>query len=193
MDVSGLADSVAAVLRLGVHGGVPVAVVEHHCVGSRQVHAYTSAASWQNEAENTSICIEALHEGLKEKQEDAQKTNIKYSAVIWRRQLKIYFHAWLFEKTVNADLSLLHTRAAIQTEVDVSVVVEELLQHVQHARHLSEDQHSVASCLQLTQQSVESLQLTCTHGEYRWFISPTAENINQAEHIMRYGTHYISY
>lgn len=61
----------------------------------------------------------------------------------------------------RSDLSLLHSGAAVQTEVDVAVVVEELLQHVQHARHLSEDQDSVASRLQLPQQSVESLKLTC--------------------------------
>lgn len=60
-----------------------------------------------------------------------------------------------------AHLSLFHAGAAIQAEVDVSVVVEELLQHVQHACHLSEDQHPVAPSLQLPQQSVESLQLTC--------------------------------
>lgn len=45
VDISGLADSVAAVLRLGVHSGVPVTVVEHHCVSPSQVHPDTSAAS----------------------------------------------------------------------------------------------------------------------------------------------------
>lgn len=45
VDVSGLANSVATVLCLGVHGGIPVAVVEHYCVGSSQVHPDTSAAS----------------------------------------------------------------------------------------------------------------------------------------------------
>lgn len=74
VDVSGLADSVATVLCLGIHGGVPVAVVEYYCVGPSQVHAYTSAASWQNEAENTPICIEALHEGLKEKKIHKEQT-----------------------------------------------------------------------------------------------------------------------
>lgn len=66
VDVSGLADSVAAVLGLGVHGGVPVAVVEHHRVGPRQVHPYASAASRQDEAEDPPVCVEALHQGLKE-------------------------------------------------------------------------------------------------------------------------------
>lgn len=60
-----------------------------------------------------------------------------------------------------AHLSLLHAGAAIQAEVDVSVVVEELLQHVQHAGHLSEDQHPVAASFQLPQQRVEGLQLAC--------------------------------
>lgn len=90
MDVSSLADTVATVLRLCVHGGVPVAVIEYDCVGPGQVHPDASAASRQNEAEDSAICVEALHEGL----------------------------------------SLLHTSAAIQAEVDVSVVVEELLQHI---------------------------------------------------------------
>ncbi len=67
MDVSGLADSVAAVLCLSIHGGIPVTVVEYDCVGPGQVHAYTSTTSGQNEAENTTIRVEALHESLKEK------------------------------------------------------------------------------------------------------------------------------
>lgn len=45
----------------------------------------------------------------------------------------------------------------------MSVVVEELLQHVQHAGHLGEDEHAVLALLQPSQQSVERLQLTCTH------------------------------
>lgn len=39
----------------------------------------------------------------------------------------------------------------------MSVVVEELLQHIQHTSHLSEDQHSMAAELQLLQQGVENL------------------------------------
>lgn len=74
------------------------------------------------------------------------------SAVIWGRQLWQRMGGMCLTY-----LSLLHTGAAIQAEVDVSMVVKELLQHIQHARHLSEDQHSVASSLQLSQQSVESL------------------------------------
>lgn len=60
-------------------------------------------------------------------------------------------------QSVRANLSLLHTGVAIQTKVDVSMVVEELLEDIQHSSHLSENQNSVASDLQLSQQSVESL------------------------------------
>lgn len=119
VDVPGLPDAVAAVLSLGVHGGIPVAVVKHHGVGAGQIDADAAAASRQDEAEDASVCVESLHEGL----------------------------------------SLLHPRAAVQPEVDVSVVVEELLQNVQHPSHLSEDQHPVAAALQLPQQGVESLKL----------------------------------
>ena len=45
----------------------------------------------------------------------------------------------------------------------MSVVVEELLQHVQHACHLGEDEHPVASRLQPPQKRVEGLQLACKH------------------------------
>lgn len=58
-------------------------------------------------------------------------------------------------------LSLLHTGAAIQAQVDVAVVVEKLLQHVQHARHLREDEHTVCLRLQLPQQQVQRLKLPC--------------------------------
>lgn len=64
MDVAGLADSVASVLSLSIHGGVPVTVVEHHSVGPGQIDPDAAAAGWQNEAEDASICIEALHECL---------------------------------------------------------------------------------------------------------------------------------
>lgn len=67
VDVSRLPDSVAAILSLCVHGGIPVTVVEHDRVGACQVHAHTSATSRQDEAENTTICVEALHQGLEEK------------------------------------------------------------------------------------------------------------------------------
>ena len=59
-------------------------------------------------------------------------------------------------------LSHLYTCAAVQPQVNVSVVVEELLQHVQHASHLGENENSVAPSLQSSQQEVESLQLSCT-------------------------------
>lgn len=39
----------------------------------------------------------------------------------------------------------------------MSVVVEELLEDIQHSSHLSENQNSVASDLQLSQKGVESL------------------------------------
>ena len=66
MDVSCLTDSMAAVLSLSVHGRVPVAVVEDDRVGSRQVHPDASATSRQDEAEDPTVGVEALHESLKE-------------------------------------------------------------------------------------------------------------------------------
>lgn len=70
VDVSGLTDPVATVLCLGIHGGIPVAVVKNDRVGSSQVHPHTSAPSRQDEAENAAICVEALHECLKKRRGD---------------------------------------------------------------------------------------------------------------------------
>ena len=69
----------------------------------------------------------------------------------------------IYHTHTHTHLSHLHAGAAVQTQVDVSVVVEELLQHVQHPRHLGEDEHPVAARLQPPQQRVEGLQLACTH------------------------------
>ena len=44
----------------------------------------------------------------------------------------------------------------------MAVVVEEDLQDVQHAGHLSEDEHSVGAQLQLVEEGVQSLQLACS-------------------------------
>lgn len=59
-------------------------------------------------------------------------------------------------------LSLFYTCTSIQPQVDVPMVVEELLKYIQHTCHLSENEDSVRSCLQLSKQKVECLQLTCT-------------------------------
>lgn len=67
MDVSGLSDPMAAVLGLSVHGGVPVAVVENHSVGARQVHAHAAATGREDEAEDAAVGVEALHEGLEDR------------------------------------------------------------------------------------------------------------------------------
>lgn len=64
MDVTGLADAVAPVLGLGVHGGVPVAVVEDDGVGTRQVDADAAAAGREDEAEDALVGVETLHQGL---------------------------------------------------------------------------------------------------------------------------------
>lgn len=77
----------------------------------------------------------------------------------------------------STHLSLLHPGAAVQTQVDVSVVVEELLQHVQHPRHLSEDQHPMAAGLQLPQQSVERLKFTYTHTAGGDYFTPSVKSL----------------
>ena len=64
MNISGLSDAVATVLRLRIHRGVPVAVVEDDRVRARQVDAHPAGARAENEAEVLGAVVEALHEGL---------------------------------------------------------------------------------------------------------------------------------
>lgn len=54
-------------------------------------------------------------------------------------------------------LSLLYACAAIQTQIDVPMVVEKLLEDIQHACHLSENEDSVPFSLQPSKQEVECL------------------------------------
>ena len=49
----------ASVLRLGIHGGIPVRVVEDDGVGAGKVHSHTAGTSRQNEAENTTVIVES--------------------------------------------------------------------------------------------------------------------------------------
>lgn len=70
----------AAILCLSIHCGVPVTVVEYYSVSACQVHPYTPTARRQNEAENTLIGIEPLHESLTERREGAQRVNTETQA-----------------------------------------------------------------------------------------------------------------
>ena len=46
------------------------------------------------------------------------------------------------ENEVKAYLSLLYTSRAVKSQIRVSVIGQERLQHVQHTRHLRENQNS---------------------------------------------------
>jgi len=98
-----LAYTVAPVLGLGVHGRVPVRVVEDDSVGAGQVDADAARARAQYEHEDLLVVVEALHEHL----------------------------------------ALLDGGGAVEAQVLVAVVVEEVLEDVEHARHLGEEEYAV--------------------------------------------------
>ena len=54
----------APVLRLRVHGGVPVGVVEDDCVCAGEVDADAAGARREDEDEVLLVAVEALHERL---------------------------------------------------------------------------------------------------------------------------------
>ena len=54
----------APVLRLRIHSGIPVAIVEDDGVGAGEVDAQAAAARRQDEDEDALVCVEALHQQL---------------------------------------------------------------------------------------------------------------------------------
>lgn len=64
VDISRLSNSVASILSLGIHGGVPVAVVEDDGIGAGQVNSYSTASRRQNETEDPLVGVESLHQYL---------------------------------------------------------------------------------------------------------------------------------
>ena len=73
VDISGLANSVTAILGLSIHGRIPVAVIKNNSVCPRQVHAHTPTPSWKDEAEYAFVCIESFHQSLEEKGKKKKK------------------------------------------------------------------------------------------------------------------------
>jgi len=64
VNVPRLANPVTAILRLRIHGGVPVAVVEDDGVRPRQVDAHATRPRAQDEAEVLAVVVEAIHQQL---------------------------------------------------------------------------------------------------------------------------------
>lgn len=54
-----------SVLRLCIHGVVPIGVVEDHRVRARQVHSDSTRSSRHDEAEDLRVGVETLHHRLK--------------------------------------------------------------------------------------------------------------------------------
>ena len=49
-----------SVLRLRVHGWIPIRIVEDDGISAGQIHANSARTCWQNEAENTPIVVESV-------------------------------------------------------------------------------------------------------------------------------------
>ncbi len=61
-------------------------------------------------------------------------------------------------EALHEHLTLVDSRRAVQSQVDVAVVIEESLEHVEHASHLGEDEHAVLVALELAQELFQCLQ-----------------------------------
>lgn len=61
MYVTGLTDSMASVLRLSIHGWIPVTIIEYDSVCPSQVYSNTSGSCGEDEAKYLLIGIEPFH------------------------------------------------------------------------------------------------------------------------------------
>ena len=68
-------------------------------------------------------------------------------------------YALVVVEALHERLALLDGGRAVESQVLVAVVVEEVLEYVEHARHLGEDERAVRVGVQRAQQHVECLQL----------------------------------
>ena len=66
MNIPSLANSVTAILCLCIHCWIPVRVIEHYSVCTRQVNSQSSTPSGQNEAKYSVITIKSIHQSLQE-------------------------------------------------------------------------------------------------------------------------------
>lgn len=64
VNISCLANAMAAILRLSVHRWVPVAVVENDGIRSGQIYADPAGTSGQDEDEYPLVRVEPFHQGL---------------------------------------------------------------------------------------------------------------------------------
>ena len=64
MYISSLSDPVTPVLGLGVHGRVPVRVVEDDGIGSGQVDTQASTPGGEDETKHSFVTVEPLHQQL---------------------------------------------------------------------------------------------------------------------------------
>ena len=64
MHIPSLPDAVTSILRLSVHGWVPVAVVENNSVGTREIDANTTRPRGQDETEDALVGVESIHQCL---------------------------------------------------------------------------------------------------------------------------------
>lgn len=61
MHISGLADTMASILRLRIHRRIPIAVVEYNGIGSGQVHTNTAGTCGKYKAEISLIGVKSFH------------------------------------------------------------------------------------------------------------------------------------
>lgn len=64
VDISRLANTVTPVLCLSIHCWIPVTVIKYDCISTSEIYSKATTACGQDEAEDSWICIETLHQDL---------------------------------------------------------------------------------------------------------------------------------
>lgn len=134
--------------------GVPVRVVDDDSVCGGQIYAQTTSSSREEECKlgSTRSCW-----GIENEVEVERK--LKDRDLKFRQKKKNCRYVGLTIKAVNGFLSQAASDASINSLIFVSLILQKVLQKVQHFGHLGEDKNPVASILQLPHHLLEQRQL----------------------------------
>lgn len=64
MHIPGLSNPMTPVLRLRIHGRIPIAIIEDNSIGPRKIDPHTTRPRRQNKTEDPFIIIKPLHQNL---------------------------------------------------------------------------------------------------------------------------------
>ncbi len=146
--------------NLDVIVGIPVRVVDDDGVSRSKINAQTTSSGREKESKLRSP--RSCQEEKQKENEERKKVIalIAYQAAFICNTTVYVYCIWLTIKAIDSLLSQVASDSSINSLIFVSLVLQEVLQQVQHFGHLGEDQNPVASILQLPHHLLQQHQFS---------------------------------